>query len=62
MVKGTQAGRVLVNDQIIGYLGQMIEAPVGEVGLVDVSQELIDGSAEMSHMPAGTSHGCFWIP
>jgi hypothetical protein len=41
VVKGRQAGRMIVNDQVVARLGRSIGAPVGSVLLVDVSTDLI---------------------
>jgi hypothetical protein len=62
VVKGRQAGRMLVNDHVVARLGGMLAAPVGHVALVDVPQGLVDAEPQMAHMPAGLSHGCRWIP
>lgn len=62
VIKGRQAGRAIVNDQVIGRLGLVIGAPVGIVTLVNVPQELIAVEPSMQHMPSGVSHGCLWIP
>jgi len=52
-----QMGRVLTNEQIVGRLGRELGAPVAEVVLVDVSQELIDMEPELQHIAAGLAHG-----
>lgn len=61
VVKGTQNGRMIVNDRIVGLLGVAIEAPVGEVSLVDVPQELITAEPELQHMAPGISHGSLFV-
>ena len=61
VVKGAQAGRMIVTDQVVGRLGTAMGAPVAEVGLVDVPRELINSEPQMSHMVAGESHGSVWI-
>jgi hypothetical protein len=53
VVKGRHVPRTLVNDQIVGHLGKAMEAPVGEVRLVDVPAELIRINSVMGHMPPG---------
>jgi len=57
VVKGTQAGRTLVNDHIVARLGELIAAPTGHVALVDVPRLLVDNQPEMSHMTPGVAHG-----
>lgn len=49
--------RVLVNDNVIAQLGGVIDAPVGDVVLVDVPKDLIDLEPMMSHLMPGLSHG-----
>jgi hypothetical protein len=48
---------MIVNDQIVGRLGQILSAPVGEVALVEVPDALASAEPQMSHMPGGISHG-----
>jgi hypothetical protein len=62
VVKGRQLGRVLINEQVIGRIGRALGAPVTDVALVDVPEALVQMEADMSHMPAGISHGNRWIP
>jgi hypothetical protein len=62
VVKGRQAGRMIVNDQIVAALGQMMGAPVPVPELINVPAELIAAQAEMSHVAAGTAHGSRFIP
>jgi hypothetical protein len=57
VVKGSQAGRMVVNDQVIARIGSAVGAPVGEPMLVDVPQTLIDIEPQMNHMAAGLAHG-----
>lgn len=53
--------RAIVADQVVGRLGQVMDAPVGQVGLVEVPQPLIEAEAEMQHCQPGLAHGCKWI-
>jgi hypothetical protein len=57
VVKGHHLGRVVVNEQVVGHLGKIIGAPVGDVRIVEVPRELIAINGEMSHMQPGVSHG-----
>lgn len=57
VVKGRQNGRMIVNDRIVGLLGRLMKAPVGEVVLVEVPSQLISAEPAVSHMDQGLSHG-----
>ena len=57
-VKAKQAGRQIFNDQVAARLGHRIGAPVPQVSLIAVTQEVIDVNPnDMGHMHPGTSHG-----
>jgi HipA-like protein len=62
VVKGSQAGRMIITDQVVGRIGIAAQAPVAEIELVDVPEELVAAEPEMAHMTAGISHGSRWIP
>jgi hypothetical protein len=62
VVKGSQAGRMLVNDHLVAKLGALLGAPVPEAEIVALTQDLIAAQAEMSHMTAGLAHGSRFIP
>jgi hypothetical protein len=62
VVKGSQAGRMLVNDHLVAKLGALLGAPVPEVELVAITPDLIAAQTEMSHMTAGLAHGSRFIP
>lgn len=66
-VKGLQPakmnmGRALVAEQVVGSLGRHLGAPVAEVGLVSISDELREAQQDLQHMEAGIAHGCAWLP
>jgi hypothetical protein len=61
VIKGQQAGRQIINDQIVARLGMAIAAPVGEPKLVDVT-ELATIEERLSHITPGTAHGTRFIP
>ncbi|MBD2567469.1 hypothetical protein H6G59_06040 [Anabaena lutea FACHB-196] len=42
VVKGQQAGRQIINDQIVARLGLAMGAPVGEPQIVEISPELLE--------------------
>lgn len=62
VVKGRQAGRMIVTDQIVGRIGSGLGMPVGSPALVDVPAELIAAEPEMAHLAPGIAHGSEWIP
>ncbi|MGL6344710.1 MAG: HipA family kinase [Waterburya sp.] len=62
VVKGKQAGRQIINDQIVARLGLEINAPVGNPKIINISQELIDIEPNLEGFDAGTAHGTEFIP
>lgn len=60
VIKGQQAGRQIVNDQIVARLGLAIDAPVGEPRIVDVT-DLAAIEQRLSHIAPGTAHGTRFI-
>lgn len=57
-----QAGRVLVTEQIVGRAGALIAAPVCEVAVVRVPNELVGWEARPGlHLEAGLSHGSLHV-
>lgn len=62
MVKGKQAGRQIVNDQIVARLGILLGAPVGKPRLIQIPAELIEIEPRLSHIPPGMAHGTQFIP
>lgn len=54
--------RAMTNDRIVGLLGKVIGAPVGEVTLVDLPADLTQGEPALSHMEPGITHGSAIIP
>lgn len=57
VIKGRQSGKQAVTDQILGVLGRSLGAPIPEICLVEVPQELIDAEPEMGHIASGLAHG-----
>ena len=57
VVKWFSAPRMIVNDQIIGTLGNAMGAPVPEVRLIDIAPQLLAATPAISHMRAGLCHG-----
>lgn len=62
VVKGQQAGRMLVNDHVVAKIGILLGAPVPHAAIVQVPSELISAEPEMSHMMPGLSHGSRFVP
>ena len=62
VVKGSQVGRAIINDQIVGRLGMQLTAAVPTVALIDVPQELVNIQPELRNMSAGLAHGSRWVP
>jgi hypothetical protein len=56
-VKGQQVGRAISNDCIAAQLAALIGAPVPTSAIVEIRQELIATSAELSHFTPGPGHG-----
>lgn len=62
VVKGSQAGRMIIADQVVGRLGQEIGAPVAEVMLIHVPEALVQAEPRLAHFQPGIGHGSAWIP
>jgi hypothetical protein len=63
VVKGRQVGRAVFNDQVVGRLGNTLGIPVGDVTLVDVSDEFIAmNESDTKHIDSGLAHGCKFVP
>ncbi len=57
VVKGSQVGRAIINEQIVASLGQLIKAPIPEVRIVDIPQELRDAEPKLAYLHPGLAHG-----
>lgn len=62
VVKGRQAGRQIIVDQVVARLGWAMGAPVGKPQIVEISQELIESSPEFSFLAPGKAHATHYIP
>ncbi len=60
MVKGQQAGRQIVNDQIVARLGECLGAPVGRAKIIEIT-DLVAIEPKMADIAPGTAHGTGWI-
>ena len=61
VVKGPQIGRAIVNEHVVGSLGQALDAPVGKIALVQVSAELITVEPKLGHIRPGLAHGTVFV-
>lgn len=61
VVKGQNAGRQIVNEQIVSRLGLLLGAPVTEVQIVDITK-LLEVEKNLNHMATGTAHGALFVP
>ncbi len=48
---------VLVNEHVMAWLGREISAPIPEIRIVDIPQDVISNQPQISHMAPGLSHG-----
>jgi hypothetical protein len=62
VVKGQQAGRQIVNEQIVAKLGLALDAPVAKPQIIEIPAELIELNKDLAHIPVGTAHGSLFIP
>jgi len=61
VVKGKHLGRALVNEQVVGRLGMAMGAPVGDVGLVRVTEELRADYPAIPPQTVGLNHGSRFV-
>jgi len=61
VTKGSQVGRMVVNEHVVCRLGQCIEAPTPNVVIVDIPGPLIAAEPQMRHLNPGEAHGAEWI-
>lgn len=61
VIKGKQAGRQIINDQVVARLGLTIGAPVGKPQLVEISAELIAEDPSYDYLTPGTAHGTLYV-
>lgn len=62
VLKGQQAGRQIVNDQIVARLGQAMGAPVAEPRILEIDPELLAEEPDFQYLTPGTAHGVVFIP
>jgi hypothetical protein len=61
VVKGRQVMRPLIADHVVGRLAAIIEAPVPDVALVEVSRDLISPGSFLEHFEPGIGHGSVFM-
>ena len=58
VVKGSQVGKAIANEQVVGRLGLQLGAPIPPIQIVDVPVALIAGNRpQIDHMRDGPAHG-----
>ncbi|NER98437.1 MAG: hypothetical protein F6J86_32200 [Symploca sp. SIO1B1] len=62
VIKGQQAGRQIINDQIIARLGCAMDAPVAEPQIVEIDRELLELDPTFDYLTPGKAHGVVFIP
>jgi len=61
IVKGRQNGRMIVNEQVVGFLGEVIGAPVPSVAIIDIPEIIIKENPTIQYMQSGLSHGSLYM-
>ena len=56
-----EVSRMMIADHVVGRLGELLEAPVPSVALVEVPAPLIAAQPEMSGWSSGVAHGSRFI-
>ena len=49
--------RLVVNERLVGLLAELLDAPVPEIALIDLPNELVSAEPELAHLEAGVCHG-----
>lgn len=62
VIKGSHNSRQLVPDHIVGRIGQLLGAPVGEVCFSNIPAELKAVEPQLSDVGSGICHATLWIP
>jgi hypothetical protein len=64
ILKGRQAGRQIVNEQVVGRLGVLLGAPVALSYIVDVDETLTNDAEEpeFAYFQSGLAHASLFIP
>ncbi len=61
VVKGRNAGRQIINEQIVARLGLLLGAPVTDVQFVDLTK-LIEIEKNLAHISYEIAHGSAFVP
>jgi len=62
VLKGSHNGRTLVADHVVGRLGQLLGAPVGQVCFAMITAELKAMEPQLSDVGPGVCHATLWVP
>jgi hypothetical protein len=62
VIKGSHNGRSLVADNVVGRLGQLLGAPVGDVGFVDIPDALKAIEPLLADVGTGIGHATSFLP
>ncbi len=62
VVKGSQNRKMIVAEHVVGRLGQLLGAPVGEVAFASIPNELKAIEPNVQHIGGGIAHATLWIP
>jgi hypothetical protein len=61
VIKGSQVGRSLIADHVVGALGVLVGAPVPPVAIINVAEVLVQPGSKLAHCNAGPAHGSRFI-
>jgi len=59
--RGRDRGRAIAIDYIVSRLGQLLGAPVAEVAIINVPDDMVAGCSELTGMVPGPVRGSHWI-
>ena len=62
VIKGAHNGRTLVTEHVVGRLGELMGAPVGEVAFAEITDELRQVEPQLADVSAGLGHATRWVP
>jgi hypothetical protein len=62
VIKGAHNMRTLVSEHVVGRLGQLMDAPVGEVCFGEITDEFKAIEPQLGDVAAGIGHATRWVP
>jgi hypothetical protein len=62
VVKGSQNKKSIVNEHVVGKLGQLLGAPVPNIEFIDIPPELRNIEPKLHHIGQGLAHGTLFLP